>query len=316
VDSGGALFALESDEAWGKTALAQEFVRRASGHFRDVLWIGCGDRCDASILGELADQLGTNDTRTIPELLTRHRLLLVLDDVRGSMPLLIPERHHSSILLTTRSAALDVPHRMRLSPANVSRDLCDPTHPITLALWQAMSVCAPQGFPTSLPASMIGIQASEAQEHIESLIENHLVDPLDGTRARLSEQSRLRAQQTADLESLRGKHTTALQAAYSDHSSDCKNLVAEVRPALVYASDQDWPSASELAKRASDFFRHEGRNAEAVEILKLVRSAAQRRNDLDALRLFDWELSWLLDGNADVRIPGTPKEQLQFSFSA
>ena len=144
-------------------------IRASRFGSRDALWIGCGDRSDTSILGELADQLGTNDTRTIRELLARHRLLLVLDDVRGSMPLLIPERHHSSILLTTRSSALDVPHRMRLSPANVSRDLCDPTHPITLALWQAMSVCAPQGFPTSLPASMIGIQASEAQGHYRSL---------------------------------------------------------------------------------------------------------------------------------------------------
>lgn len=316
VDSGGGLLALESDEEAGKTALAQEFVRRASGHFRDVLWIGCGDRSEASILGELADQLGTNDTRTIPELLAGHRLLLVLDDLQGNLPVLLPERCHSSVLLTVRNSTLDVQHRMPLRSASAARDLCAPPNPIALELWQAMAVCAPQGFPTSLAASIGGIEPSDAKEHLDSLIENHLVDPLDAIRVRLSRQSRLKALQTADPSSHRRKHAAAIHAAYADRSSDCNHLVAEIRPALVYACDHDWPTANELAKRATDFFRHSGRNAEAVEILKLVLSCAERRNDRDAVQLFEWELSWLVDADASVRIPGTPNEQLQFSFSA
>src|SRR3954452_2882551 len=86
VDSGGATLTVVSAEACGKTALAQEFARRASSHFRDIVWIGCGERSAASILGELADQLGTQEPEKIPQLLAEHRLLVILDDLRGALP--------------------------------------------------------------------------------------------------------------------------------------------------------------------------------------------------------------------------------------
>ena len=57
VDSGGATVTLAGGPAAGKTALAQEFTRRAARHFREFVWVGCGDSSDSFIVGELFSEV-------------------------------------------------------------------------------------------------------------------------------------------------------------------------------------------------------------------------------------------------------------------
>src|SRR5689334_20312772 len=76
VDQAGSLALVNPEPSTGKSALAQTFARAAAGHFREVLWIACGDRPSTSILGELGSRLEVAPERA-PHVLQEHRLLLV-----------------------------------------------------------------------------------------------------------------------------------------------------------------------------------------------------------------------------------------------
>jgi hypothetical protein len=167
VDEAGAAVLSNAAPGSGKTSLAQEFARVAGGQFRDILWVECGGRSRLSIAGELAAQLGTSLQGPVEEaiaglgrLIENHRLLVVLDDVTGDIPIDLAPDGRASLLITTRLPGLPLPERavlVRLEDAIAPSPSESPMDPLDLRLLEAMSVCRPQGFPLEFAARIAGI---------------------------------------------------------------------------------------------------------------------------------------------------------------
>jgi hypothetical protein len=271
----------------GKTSLAQEFARRAAEHFRDVLWVECGDRSQASIDGEIAGLLGVRPgTPEVWELLGEHRLLLVLDDlVAGDAAPLAPlaPGGRASVLVTTRSAGLEPPPGaclLRLKQVTVP-PLAFPADPLDARLWQAMSLCSPRGVPLELAARIAG--ASDAGAAGERLVSARLADPfVNGWRRyRLSAASRDLAQSGGGLDALRRRHAQVLRemlVAWRTDALSCRWARAEIRPALDWASANDWPLAVDLGRRAFRFLEA-NRPVECAEAMRRLLRAAEERQD-------------------------------------
>ena len=274
----------------GKPALAQEFARRASGHFRDILWIGWGNRSQSSIAGEIAAQLSGD-----------RRLLLVLDDVPGEPPVEVPAGGRTSVLIVR-------------SPRDASGPMCveSPTDSPELALWEAMSVCRPQDIHLELAARIADIKDSEARLVADCLAARRCIDPLDaaGTRFRL-------AAGPPDGQTLRQRHAEVLNEVFSKwntHIARCRNLLPEVDAALEWTLVSDWPLATRLANRAAAFLKAEGRLREAVEIYTRLREAARERWDVEVFDNCSEELHWIQDEKGAVRPLPVSADQMGFSF--
>lgn len=312
----------------GKTALAQEFARQASAQFRDILWVGYGDRSLPSIAGDLAAQLGMAGDGPAEEVYARvagaireHRLLVIFDDPGKDLEELSPAGGRASVLITaTEEPRLSFPvHTIRLHPGSYSAPVRPPAGRRNLRLWQAMSVCRPQGFALELAAEIAGADPRAGRASCDQLIEQRLADPFDeaGMYLRLSTASRAAAQASADVQAERRRHAEVLHAAFSGRSKDperCGRWIAEVRSALRWAMAADWKLAVELAQRSFQFLRARRRTAEAFEILLWLSDAAEARQDQEVLESCEWELSWIRDAGGPVRPAAVGGRQMSFEF--
>ncbi len=275
----------------GQPALAQEFTRVASGHFRDILWIGCGPRSQLSIASEIA-VLGSSEGR----------LLLVLDDVMGDLPIQVPLGRRTSVLIirSPRAAGLPMP------PTD------PPTDPDHLTLWEAMSTCCAQDIRLELAAQIANMNEREARVVAESLVARRCIDPLDaaGTRFRLGARS-------PAGHAMRRRHAEVLNEAFSKwtaHPARCRNFLPDVEAALEWTLVSDWPLATRLAFRAAAFLKAERRFREAAQIYVQLREAARERWDIEVFDNCSEELHWMQDEKGGVRPSPVSADQLGFGF--
>lgn len=313
--------------AAGKTSLAQEFSRQASPHFRDVVWLDCGDRSPASLVGELAELIevecdgGTREVLPgLVELAGRHRVLLVLDDFPPNLAVPTGPRGHASVLVATRSTQVEAPgaHLLPLDPGP-EFPLTVPDHPDDLRLWRAMAVCRRGGFPVDLAVTIAEVDAAAAPAAVARLIENRLVDPMDNVhqRLRLSALSRTAVGDLLKVERRRHAEAVhqAVQAAAAGPGFD-KQYLAEVMPAFRWAAGANWPLAAALGRRAFAVLRRLGRVAEGVELMVALRSAADHRGDETVSDECSWELSWIRgEPYRAASRPPLGGDQLAFDFN-
>jgi TIR domain/NB-ARC domain len=328
ADDAGVVVLANDAPASGKTSLAHEFARAASGHFRDILWIECGNRSEASITCELASQLGVRIDELAEESLVRlggliekHRLLVVLDDVTEETPILAPLEGRSSVLITTQSGALKLPPHVRIMQLDnaIRPTLAElSAGSVEQRLWEAISICRRHGFPLELPAQIARINESDAKAASERLAAQRWIDPLDaaGTRFRVGATSSSVKLTDADCEMLRRRHAVALNeefAAWRAHPARCKALLAELEIGFQWAMRSDWSLATSLADRAFAFLKTEGRLPEAAQIYTQLRQAAEHKQDERVIRNCSWELSWIRDESGNLFSP-VAGDQLAFRF--
>jgi hypothetical protein len=303
VDEAGTAVVVNPAAGSGKTSLAQEFSRQAGEHFRDVLWVACGGRSPASIVADLADQLGVDcegDAGEAFAALARtaggHRLLLVLDDAPPSLAVPVAEGR-ASVLVTTRSTQIETPRAariMRLEAAPEFRPAV-PDNPVDRRLWRAMAACHSSAIPLGLAARIAGIEPAEAAEACERLIEGRLVDPFDWGNGRLRLPSQSIAAAGGLEEDERRRHAEAIDelASRPSASADFRQCTDEILPAFRWLAEADWERASAFGRRASALLGRCGRLAEGAELLAAVRNAADQRGDWEASDACSWELSWI-----------------------
>ena len=304
VDGSGTVV-LAGEPGSGKTSLAQEFARSAAGHFRDILWVDCGGRSPAFVAGDLESQLGVRPPTPLVDAL-RHRVLLVLDDVTGEAPVMLPTEGLPSVVITTRQpwpGSIDVPAVTNACPDR------PPADPECERLWRAMAVCRRNALPLELAAAIAGLSGDAARHACERLVAEGFVDPLDfaGVRFRLSARSQQAALLTPDENALRRAHAAALPARPA--------FIAEIENALEWALLNDWDLAKGLAIRSFAFLKREERLREAAHIYELLRDQARSRGDLDLARECSWELSWIQDEPGEIRRSATDGQQLALDFN-
>lgn len=282
VDQGGGTFHAR------ETALAQEFARQAAGHFRETLWVSCGERSNGCIAGELAWQLGLRTSDQIGGVLREHRLLIVLDDLRGDLPFSLPGELRSSILTTTTSQPIDW-----TQPG--------PEHD---ALWLAFATCLPQSAPLRLAAEIIGM----SEPSPDPLVECRVLDPLDEERYRMTASARTAALENPQANEFQDRHFKALDRFFARKDELRSILIAEVFQAVARFGE----TAKDLGFRTADFLREERRHAEAIHVLRAIRASA---HDVETTERCEWELSWIEDAGERPRRPMVSSEQLQLGLA-
>ena len=329
VDEAGSVVVTNATAGSGKTSLAQEFARAASGHFRDIAWVGCGDRSRASLVADLGRQLGVPIEGTTEEVAARiqhvleeHRLLVVLDDLTGEAPVLTSPGARTSVLITTRSRMVEVPPHARvleigraLQPVLI-RLLADSAE---RRLWEAMSVCRQHAFALDLAARIANMGADEAGEASRRLVEECWIDPFDAAGARFrAGAGRLAATPPgADYAALHRRHAETLNGIFSKWRTEpglCAGYLAEWEAAFQWALGSDWRLAIGLAERAFAFLRHQWRWPEAVRIYRQLLHAAGERQDRQVAERCAWELSWIADEYGRIRRPPGEGGQLAFDW--
>jgi hypothetical protein len=320
VDKAGAAALSDAEPGSGKTSLAQEFARAASGQFLDVLWIECGGRSRLSVAAELATHIGASLQGSVEEaiagleqLIAQHRLLVVLDDVTGDIPISLAPDGRASLLITTRlplAGAISVPS---FEPPHALADTAiDPTD---LSLWEAMSVCRPQGFPLEFAARIAGMTESDARAASQRLLAHRWIDPVDagGSRFRLG----ARGGAAWQSEAARLRHSevlTQIFAAWRSNPANCGALLAEMDSAFQWALVSNWSVAVRLAERAFGFLTGVGRPHQAVDLYSELRDVARERQDLRVAENCSSELAWIQDDNGDIRRRAVSGDQLALDF--
>ena len=295
VDESGMVVLSNPQPRSGKSALAQEFARLASGHFRDIVWHGSGD------------------LRTF---LPRHRQLLVLDDLSADPPAVACEQGRASVLITTRRRDLNFPPHARM----IEIDFLDhddpiewPSDPSEMKLLEAMSVCRPQSVPLQLSGRIAGLNDPDARNIAGRLAARRLIDPVEstGTYFRL-------IHGTEPTDTLRLRHSQMLHKAFSDwrkHLEPCRIFLGELDAGFEWALVSDWTLAVRLAAHAFAFLRAEERLPEAIRLYSRLRDAARERNDQDAVQNCSEELAWISDGQGVTRSIYVSADQLRFEFA-
>jgi hypothetical protein len=320
VDKAGAVVLSNASPGSGKTSLAQEFARVAGGQFRDVLWIDCGGRSRLSIAGELAAQIGASLHSPVEEAIAgleraigNHRLLVVLDDMTGDIPIDLAPKGRASLLITTRMS--DLPHSFALGAIQPA----PPENTIDAAglrLWDAISVCRPQGFPLEFAARVADIAESDARAAAARLSAQRWIDPQDaaGLRFRLGAgRSAVRASEASRLQ--HAEVLTQTYGAWRSNPASCRALLAELERAFQWALLSNWNVAVGLADRAFGFLSAEGRLLEAIHLYSELRDAARECRDSRVVENCSAELSWLIDEGGGIRRRAVSGGQLVLDFS-
>jgi len=310
--------------AGGKTSLAQEFARQAGAHFRDILWVACGDRSPVSISGDLAEGLGIEPEDASEEALThlaqvagQHRVLLVFDDLRPGFSLPPGLQGRASVLITTRSGDSLGEPAIRIEKApSVRLDI--PQDPVLVRLWRAMAVCRASGFPLELATEIAEVEPGDVAAACARLIQGRLVDPFDQASGRLRLSAASVAAAGGSLDAQRRRHAEVVQAAihhWASRPDQAGQYITEVMPAFRWATTADWSLAVKLARQAYAYLRTHGRLAEGVELLIALRNAAESIHDWEVSDECSWELSWALNTPYRGADRGPAKgDQLSFNF--
>jgi len=314
VDNAGVAVLTNAAPRSGKTSLAQEFARAAREHFRDILWVECGDRSPISIASELAVQLGASldnsmDLNRLSALIQEHRLLVVFDDASDETPIVAPPDGRASVLITTRSS--ECGWRPDIRVLQIENAGCPvPEQPSAgsnfFKLCEAISVCRPQGFPVELAARIANLDVTEMGAACQHLVEQRWIDPLDAPRGRFRLGAGSLAQENFGEhgERLRQRHAAALSEALAEwrkRPDKCKSLLAELDCGLEWAMRLDWSLATTLADRAFAFLGEQDRLPEAADIYTRLRQAALERRDSRVVENCTWELSWIQDERGEIR---------------
>jgi len=331
VDAAGAIVLVNPAPGSGKTSLAQEFARVASGHFRDILWVACGDRTLTAIVSDLGSQLGLTLQGSAEEALARtsrviqeHRLLVVFDDLTVEAPIVTSPEGRTSLLITARSGQIELPPHARIMriESTIPPVLTEPpADSLDRRLWEAISVCRPHGFPLELAARIANIEESMARDACHRLVAQRWVDPFDaaGVRFRVGAGSLAAKQSAADYEVLRRRHAETLKEIFSDwrrRPARCEEFLAELEVAFQWALRSDWQLANELAERAFPFLKAQQRWPEAARICLQLLQAAGERRDSRVVENCAWELSWIQDEQGGIRRPPVVGDQLAFDWAA
>ncbi|MBN9658910.1 MAG: hypothetical protein J0H49_12075 [Acidobacteria bacterium] len=306
VDRCGTAVIAGSAPGSGKTWLAHEFALRDGAQFRDVLWIQCGDRPVSMIAGEIAWQLGiaaegTPETllATVGETVRAHRVLVVLDDVRGIAPFTTPADGLGSVLVTTRESGpglINLKSRQARSQAPSMDEEAE-------KLWRAISLCRGDGFSLELAARVAQLTGPEALESANWLVKQGLLDSLDsgGTVFRLAGGVSQKPE-----EALRWRHAEALTEFFLDWRDQpllVRKMIAELDAALAWAIHQDWAVAVQLTRRAFLYLSSERRRLESALLMNRLLDAARSRGDHQVVKDCEWELSWFQDDRGDIYRP-------------
>ncbi len=295
VDESGMVVLMNPQPRSGKSALAQEFARLASGHFRDIVWHGSGD------------------LRTF---LPRHRQLLVLDDLENDPPAVACEQGRASVLITSRRRDLNFPPHARI----IEIDFLDhadpvelPSDPSEIKLLEAMSVCRPQSVPLQLASRIAGLNDSDAPNIAARLAARRLIDPVEstGTYFRL-------IQGTDPTDALRLRHSQMLHKSFSDWRKQpeaCRIFLGELDTGFEWALVSDWTLATRFAAHGFAFLRSEERLPEAIRLYSRLRDAARERNDEETVQNCSEELAWISDGQGATRSIYVSTDQMKLEFA-
>lgn len=303
VDGAGTAVVANEGAASGKSALAQEFCRRAGAQFRHLIWVACGERSPASIAAELAQEIGVecpgeeeDPIGRMVQAAGRHRVLLVLDDLPPGVAFSTGVQGRASVLITTRS-----PEAM---PGALTIRYCGPAQPrpaapdsdIDLRLLRAMAVCRPGSVLLELAVRIAGLDPNAARQALNRLIEGRWADPFDDAGGRLRLSRLPDAFEGDGLDSERRRHAELIRgefAAWAKRPAFDDDYVTELMPAVRWAAGSDWPLAVSLGRMGFAFLRHRGRIAEGAELLEALRDAADARDDEAVSDECSRELSWI-----------------------
>lgn len=325
VDRAGTAVLVNAEPASGKSAMAQEFCRQASEHFRRLIWVACGERSLASIAADLAGQIGEDCPREeegalerLLETAGRHRSLVVFDDFPPHLPIPAGSHERASVLATAREAqAPQGACVMRISKARDLR-IPAPDNPADLRLLRAMAVCHMGGFPFDLAARISELDPDEAADARMRLLENRLADPFDDAAGRLRLNAVSAAMAGQDLEIERRRHAGLIHQAFSGWMKNQdfdRHFTIELTPAFRWAAKADWPLAVSIVRLVFRFLRHHGRITEGSELLSALRAEADARGDQAVSDECSRELSWII-GTPYSGLGRVPEsgDQLQFDF--
>lgn len=330
VDEAGVTILANPAPGSGKTALAQEFVRAAGSHFRDVLWIECGRRTEISIAGELAAHLGVSlgnqgeeAFARIGALIQERRVLLVLDDVADGLSIATAGGGRASVLVTTRSeegTRLPGAIVIHLEPVALPAPDSAALTPAARELWDAIRACRPQGFPLELASRIARLEEAEAQQACRSLVDQRWIDPVDaaGSRYRLGAGAHNARNPEPVGEAFRRWHAEALVETFSKWGTQpgqCRSLLAEMDAGFQWALLSNWNLATKLGHRAAGFLNKESRVAEAIYLYRQLLCEARERNDPHESEHCLRELSWIDDYEGSSRRTTTSAEQTAFNFT-
>lgn len=313
VDRCGAL-AITGPAGSGKSALAQQLAHEAREHFRDILWIGCGDRTLKSLACEIASNFGTELEGEIDDAaaelarqISRHRLLLVLDDVRIDVSCLIPREGFASAIVTTRDAPM-VPSLARMTlRRRASRGKAAELPEPAARLWRGMSACFPPMVDLRVAAEAADIADAAVSDAVRALQERGIVQAVDaaGLFHRLNE---------SHASPLQAEHAAVLHELFRHWPKETQRCLAAVRDvarSLDWALQHNWALAADLGRWAFSLLRTNRRIPEAAELLMPVLEEARRRGDEKVTEECEWELSWIrVAGEAAVKLPNSEATQL------
>lgn len=321
VDEAGVVILANPAPGSGKSALAQEFVRAAGSHFRDVLWIECGGRTEISIAGELAAHMGVSLGNQGEDAFARigvgiqeRRVLLVLDDVADGFPIATAGGGRASVLVTTRSAeATGLPGATVIPVESIQHSALEvgALSPTARELRNAMQVCRLLALATRIAR----LDEAEAQEAYRSLMASRWIDPVDAAGLRY----RVGAAAVAPPEDeYRRRHAEAVAETFSKWGTQpgsCGTLLAEMDSAFSWALVSNWKVATRLGHCAAGLLNREGRLAEAIYIYRQLLAAARERNDSGEIENCMHELSWVDGQEGSLRRAITNAAQTSFNFT-
>ncbi len=305
VDAPGQAALLNPEPASGKTALAQEFARLASRHFREVYWADCGTNHPERIHNDLREQAGT-------AAFLEHRVLVVLDNVTGEDQLLA-DSARASILVTSRLPAL----RSRYREFHLDSSAPPDAYPVAAEsdagrLLETLRACGPHAAAVSIAANAAGLFEENARSAAASLVEGgHAVRfDLAGKRIRLS------YPQPAD---------PSRQAALAETVADAierwrldgalaADALPEAATAIEWGFENHWPLAVRLSQCLFTYLRARNRDDEARRVMERLAGAAESRGDETARKEADWELSWMASGSAPPQRQQDSGQQLALDF--
>lgn len=300
ADAPGQAALLNAEPASGKTALAQEFARRASRHFREIYWAYCGENHPERIHNDLRDQAGTAG-------FLEHRVLVVLDNVTSEDQLLVAPSK-ASILVTSRLP------KLRSNYREFHIESSAPPEPASVdgPLLETLRACGPHNAALSIAAKAAGLFEENARSAAGALIEGGHAVPFDlaGKRIRLSHPRPADPSREAAL----AETVADAVERWRLDGALAADALPEANAAIEWGFANHWPLAVRLSQCLFTYLRARNRDDEARRVMERLAGAAESRGDDTARQEADWELSWMASGSAPPQRAQDSGQQLTLDF--